>query len=174
MNSLKINLTCPRCGNSNWIHREDGFECAACGDFSYTEDMGSVVEQNHIDTLEDRDAELERLWAEFGDVPMDPDTECMEDDFLGFPHGTHREEIWRWFDERYSKGVYHLLYGFGGVDRTSETAQLVHLKQLCTECDSETCIFNPDGICKFPFVRGCAPGLSDDGCSDYAYKENDP
>lgn len=56
------------------------------------------------------DAELEALWDEFGDVPMDPETECMECQWLDFPAGTHREEIWHWFDERRSKGVYYLMY----------------------------------------------------------------
>ena len=41
---------------------------------------------------------------------MNPETERMEEDFLCFPIGTHREEIWHWFDERHSKGVYYLLY----------------------------------------------------------------
>lgn len=64
-----------------------------------------------IDTLRERDKILEDLWTEFGDVPMNPETECMEQPFLGFPAGTHREDIWHWFDERHSKGVAYLLYG---------------------------------------------------------------
>lgn len=123
-----------------------------------------------IDTLRDRDTELEELWEQFGDVPMDLDTECIEESFLDFPAGTNREDVWRWFDQRHSKGVAYLMYK-DGVDRTPELAQLCYLKQLCTECDSETCIFNPDGICKFQFVCGRAPGLSDDGCADYRYRE---
>lgn len=46
-NTVKILLTCPRCGDSNFIKRkdEDGiiFECAACGEKSYPEDMSSKV-----------------------------------------------------------------------------------------------------------------------------------
>lgn len=57
------------------------------------------------------DAELEELWGEFGDIPMNPETECIEEPFLGFPAGTNREEIWHWFDDRHSKGVVYLLYG---------------------------------------------------------------
>ncbi len=57
------------------------------------------------------DAELEELWDEFGDVPMNPETECIEDPFMEWDAGTHREEIWHWFDEKYSKGVVYLLYG---------------------------------------------------------------
>lgn len=56
------------------------------------------------------DAELEAMWDEFGDVPMDPETECMEYQWMDFPAGTHREEIWHWFDERHSKGVYYLMF----------------------------------------------------------------
>ena len=56
------------------------------------------------------DRELEALWEEFSDVPMNPETECMEAPFLDFPAGTHREEIWHWFDERYTTGVTGLLY----------------------------------------------------------------
>ena len=70
---------------------------------------------NDVDTLKERDNDLKELWEMFGDVPMNPVTECMEEAFLGFPAGTHREEIWHWFDERYSKGVFALLYGGCGV-----------------------------------------------------------
>lgn len=43
---VKVIMTCPRCGNSTWIHRDDGFECAACGEFSYPEDMSSKVDES--------------------------------------------------------------------------------------------------------------------------------
>lgn len=56
------------------------------------------------------DAKLEFLWEEFGDVLIDDD-ECILDDFLGFEYGTHREEVWHWFDERYSGGVAALMFG---------------------------------------------------------------
>ena len=57
------------------------------------------------------DAELEQLWHEFGDVPMDPETEQIEAPFLDFSVGTDREDIWHWFDELHSKGIAYLLYG---------------------------------------------------------------
>lgn len=137
---------------------------------------GSVIRRpiedvSGMDTLAERDARLEAAWADFTDVPMDPDTEKMEERFLHFPTGTPREEIWHWFDERYSKGVAHLLYS-DGEDRTLETARLCYLKLLCTECDSETCIFNPEGVCMAPFVTGQSPALSDDGCGDWVGKED--
>ena len=66
---------------------------------------------DEITTLTERDAALESLWHEFEDIPMNPETECMDAPFLDFPAGTHREDIWHWFDERHSKGVAYLLYG---------------------------------------------------------------
>jgi hypothetical protein len=69
--------------------------------------------QSHEYEIQDNeytDKELEELWEEFGDIPMNPKTECMEGEFLHFPIGTHREDIWHWFDEKYSLGVYYLLY----------------------------------------------------------------
>lgn len=50
-------------------------------------------------------------WNEFTDVPMDAETECIESEFEGFPAGTHREEIWHWFEETFGIRVYDLLYG---------------------------------------------------------------
>lgn len=62
-------------------------------------------------TLRERDAELELLWKQFEDVPMNPDTERIEEEFIGFPAGTDREDIWHWFDERHSRGVVYLILG---------------------------------------------------------------
>ena len=59
-----------------------------------------------------RDDDAESLWHEFGDVPMDPETECIEQDWHGFKAGTHREDIWHWFEEAYSVSVARLM----GVD----------------------------------------------------------
>lgn len=127
---------------------------------------------DNMTTLLDRDEVLERLWAEFADLPMNPDTECIEEPFLGFSAGTHREDIWHWFDERHSKGVAHLLYG-DGVDRVHDLSQLCYRKQLCEECLSETCIFNPEGVCMFPMVSGRSPRLHDDGCDDWCHREEE-
>ena len=61
-------------------------------------------------TLKERDYLLEKKWKEFKDVPMNPETERIEQAFLHFPAGTWKFDIWRWFDERHSKGVRYLLY----------------------------------------------------------------
>ena len=85
--------------------------------------------------LSTRDRELEELWEEFADVPMNPETEEMEEPFLHFPAGTNREEVWEWFDERYSRGVAKLL--LVGEPKDREVAQALFLTSLCCECDSE-------------------------------------
>lgn len=123
-----------------------------------------------IETLQDRDEALEEMWRQFIDIPINPETKCIEDSFMDWRPGINQAEILQWFDKRHSKGVAYLLYR-DGIDRTVEIANLYYLKQLCIECDSETCAFNPEGICKFPFVGGRTPGLNDDGCTDYTCKE---
>ena len=52
-----------------------------------------------------RDALIEDLWKTLSDVPMNPDTEDMEEEWFIFPKGTNREAISNWFDENHSKGV---------------------------------------------------------------------
>ena len=131
-----------------------------------------MVDYKSIKTIEQQDKELEELWAEFYDVPIDPDKGTIEDDFLDFPHGTHRETVWKWFDQRYSKGVYHLLYQTGGEDSTMEIAELYHRRSLCCECMSEVCAFNSNGICMAPFITGAAPRVNDDGCEDCVWRND--
>lgn len=48
---------------------------------------------------------VKELWEDFGDVPMDPETECIEDFWGRFFPGTHREEIWHWFEETFHVSV---------------------------------------------------------------------
>ena len=50
------------------------------------------------------------LWNEFGDVPMNPESECIESDWNGFKAGTSRYEIWLWFEREFNVRVYDLLY----------------------------------------------------------------
>lgn len=45
------------------------------------------------------------LWEKFGDVPMDPDSEKIEVAWNGFDPGTHREDIWHWFEETFDISV---------------------------------------------------------------------
>ena len=83
---------------------------------SYVSWNGNVIEWfDAADKADDvnaaTDVEIEKAWNDFADVPMNPETEEIEQDFMHFPAGTNREEIWRWFDKNHSKGVAHLLYG---------------------------------------------------------------
>lgn len=48
---------------------------------------------------------IKDLWAAFGDIPMNPDTECLEEYFLGFPAGTSRYDIWAWFKKTFNISV---------------------------------------------------------------------
>lgn len=48
---------------------------------------------------------VKELWENFGDVPMNPNTECIEDFWGKFCPGTHREEIWHWFEETFHVSV---------------------------------------------------------------------
>ena len=115
--------------------------------------------------------ELDELWRQFGDVPMNLYTERIESPFLEWKAGTAREEIWRWFDQRYSKGVAYLMYG-EAEDFVAESKQLYRLKKMCDECESNTCQFNHDGECRFALVHERKPDIvPDDGCRDYQFRE---
>lgn len=56
------------------------------------------------------DAQLVHAWDALSDVPVDPETEELGESFLHFPSGTYKEDIWHFFDQRYSGGVHALLY----------------------------------------------------------------
>lgn len=63
------------------------------------------------DIRQKTDAILKKLWSKLGDVPVDPETEKLDSDFLFFKKGADKyEDVWRWFDNRYSGGVVELLY----------------------------------------------------------------
>ena len=133
-----------------------------------------------METLSARDEKLERLWKQLGDIPRDPDTECIEEPFISWEDnavlweaGTPVEQIWKWFDERHSKGVAYLMYG-DGEDRTYETANLLYLNALCQECESASCQFNHSGECRFSLVHERKPRITeDDGCIDFEYREGE-
>ena len=50
-------------------------------------------------------------WGEFANIPMNPDTEEIEVEWNVFPAGTHREEIWHWFEETFGVSVAEDLMG---------------------------------------------------------------
>ena len=89
------------------------------GDFEGDADVSPASQKERLDYQYDAfmdedhltDSEVEELWRSLDDVPMNPETERMEKPFLIFPAHTPREEIWKWFDKRHSKGIAFLLYG---------------------------------------------------------------
>lgn len=119
-----------------------------------------------IGPLLDRDEELEELWAQFGDLPMNPETERMEAPFMGWGVGIHREEIWHWFDARHSKGVAYLL-GFNDC----RAKKLMQFDALCDDCESRHCAYNSDGCCRFALVYERPPEITDElGCVESVYQ----
>jgi len=54
---------------------------------------------------------IKDLWLEFGDIPMNPETECIEEEWQDFSIGTHRENIWYWFEETFNISVVILMFG---------------------------------------------------------------
>lgn len=52
--------------------------------------------------------EIEMLWDLLGDIPVDGN-DNIEEEFLGFQKGTHKEDVWHWFDENYVDGVVSLM-----------------------------------------------------------------
>ena len=48
---MKIVLTCPVCGKSNWVREDDQFKCVACGETYYTEDMSARALESTGDGL---------------------------------------------------------------------------------------------------------------------------
>jgi len=48
--------------------------------------------------------ESKKLWQELGDIPTNKNDE-IEKRFLHFDIGTHREEIWHWFEDEFNLSV---------------------------------------------------------------------
>lgn len=78
--------------------------CPLCG----AHDMLWELTRQTAEGLSDR--LIENLWMYFGECSFDPETKIILEDFMDFPFGTWREDIWHWFDKAYSKGVHELMY----------------------------------------------------------------
>lgn len=70
------------------------------------DDVGCIIRDSNfmMRIKKMKDVEIEKLWDELEDVPID-ENECIDIDWRNWSKGTHREEIWHWFDEQHSKGV---------------------------------------------------------------------
>lgn len=122
---------------------------------------------DEIEPLGDRDEALEELWEEFGDIPMNPETEKIEAPFIGFPAGTDKEDVWHWFDERHSRGVHYLLYRDADGPCRYTWKEVLKREAMCFDCESRDCFFNDDGTCCFSLVNGRKPEITEeDGCTE--------
>lgn len=57
--------------------------------------------------------EIISLWQDLGNQPFieaEGKDLLLDVDWFIFKKGATREEIWKWFDENYEKGIYSLLY----------------------------------------------------------------
>lgn len=134
-------------------------------------DYGTLYDAlDEIPTLKERDEVIETLWGELENVLFDDDNPEERDmvlmkEWRGFPAGTSREDIWHWFDERHSRGVYYLLYG-EDVQR-QRANKLMELAEMSIECETEDCAYYRDGLCRFALVNEKPPKITeDDGCVD--------
>ena len=78
------------------------------------EECQAAIVEKYSASKKFNDEQLEKLWGILGDIPVNDNDEIMER-FIDFPAGTHKEDVWHWFDEKHSKGVYVLMHiGEGG------------------------------------------------------------
>ena len=111
LNHLPAGTRVTICGDGNCFYHEDRTDaviCLDCEDLDsfYRDDFEAMLTE---ESLEERDNHLESLWLELTDIPMNPQTETLEGQFYIFNEGTHKENIWQWFDQHHSKGVAYLL-----------------------------------------------------------------
>ena len=86
-------------------------------DVLLAQDAEIVLDKNTIEQIADpthRNQKLQKLWNELGDVSFDfteehPDG-ILAENWAGFEVGTDKYEIWHWFDDQYSEGIYHLMF----------------------------------------------------------------
>jgi hypothetical protein len=55
------------------------------------------------------DKKICELWLEFGNIPVSEDGESIDQDFHIWSKGTDKQQIWQWFDERHSIGLYKIM-----------------------------------------------------------------
>ena len=76
------------------------------------DDLVCIVNRGLNDSFEYSRAEyIKNLWLEFGYIPMNPETKCIEEEWNGFAAGWHRTSICDWFEESYGISVAKDLMG---------------------------------------------------------------
>ena len=103
-----MNLKICRCNRCGWLGREEEItipgHCPECQGYESLEVCGQDMAYTN--------EELRGLWLLFSDVSI-TDEDCIEEEYLGFPAGTNRFDVWRWYDARWPGGVYNLAYEGG-------------------------------------------------------------
>ena len=103
-------LYCADCGSSEgemkmWVNPNTGISGAAYSDRLDEENCWCDCCKRHVQLLT-----LEELWDKFSEVPVNNDDE-IEENFLLFPTGTDRFDVWHWFDDRCPNNLHDdLLY----------------------------------------------------------------
>lgn len=112
MNKSLEALYCSECGNSNveirmWVNPNTKAIGDRCSDFTEEDNWCKTCEE-HVELLT-----LIQLWEKLDDIPVNVDDE-IETDFLCFPAGTTKFDVWHWFDERCPNNLHDdLLYPRG-------------------------------------------------------------
>lgn len=174
LNRLPAETTVCICGDANCFFHEELAASAICLDCEdlrehYEETLEMMLEE---ETQEERNQHLESLWREFGDVPMNPETECMEAPFLCFPSGTHREDIWHWFDERHSKGVAYLLNELPHLAPPKESALTQFIREE-VPCRLSEVFELSDEQMTDELVQACVEALDSDTDTLFDYEKID-
>ena len=97
-------LYCSVCGSNNietkmWVNPNTRIISDACSYPEEEEDNWCHICEEHTELMT-----LPQLWQLFGGIPINNDDE-IEEDFLCFPVGTSRFDVWHWFDERCPNGL---------------------------------------------------------------------
>ena len=88
---------------------------------TYCEICGYLISDTDLEVIKSRRLEesfinwkqtyVEDLWIDFGEVPINPETEEIEESWRHFIPGTQREDIWHWFEEQFDISVAEDLMG---------------------------------------------------------------
>lgn len=89
-----------------WLSTERPSDC-----YDWLEQYLSCRRNTEGEIKQNRIIQAKALWKEFGDISMNPETECIEEAWCRFPTGTHREEIWHWFEDTFDLSVAEDLMG---------------------------------------------------------------
>ena len=92
-------LYCDSCGSSNvemkmWVNPNTGENSGVCDNRCEWGECWCKDCKQEVRLLT-----LNELWNKFSEVPVNNDDE-IEEDFLFFPAGTSKFDVWHWFDER--------------------------------------------------------------------------